>query len=222
MSTKSFLFISSWMQPLKNLPLQERWNVIEAIVEYSTSGTISKSLGVMENIAFGFIRNEIDRMKRHRSEVCERKRAAANTRWGKNNKASKDMDATAVFNQHTDANACKCMHSDTPYDIESVSESNSESESKPESEKKSSTTSGVCAGGNAGKETSCDNSQLIPQFPATSNQAKIESIALRHHIPIEIDTLTSPDISPPGIINSRAKSVSSYGTTVCPCTDAER
>ncbi len=112
MSTKSFLFIGSWMQPLKALPLQERWNVIEAILEYSTSGTLSMSLDVMESIAFGFIRNEIDRMKQHRTEVCERRRAAANTRWEKVQSKSKLPDAILASNELPDTNACDEMQSD--------------------------------------------------------------------------------------------------------------
>ncbi len=184
MSTKSFLFIGSWMQPLKALPLQERWNVIEAIVEYSTSGTLSTSLDMMENIAFGFIRNEIDRMKHRRSEVSEKRRTAANTRWGKEQSASKQTDAMATSNELPDANACKCMQPDAPYHIES-SESKSESGSKPESENKSSSTSsGVRVRGNAGKEQPYDDSQLLPRFFDMSNQAKIEALAMKHHVPI--------------------------------------
>ncbi len=165
MSTKSFLFIGSWMQPLKALPLQERWNVIEAIVEYSISGILSKSLDVMENIAFGFIRNEIDRMKHRRSEVSEKRRTAANTRWGKEQSASKQTVAKATSNELPDANACKGMQSDAPYHIESsesVSESKSESKSESESENKSSSTSsGVRVRGIAGNETPYDDSQLL-------------------------------------------------------------
>ncbi len=124
---------------------------MEAIVEYATTGILSNSLNVMENIAFGFIRNEIDRMKQHRSEVCERRRAAANTRWEKAEQTSKQTE-TKDTNQLPDANACKSMHSDAPYHIsESVSES--VSGSKSESENKSSTTSsGVRVRGIAGKE----------------------------------------------------------------------
>lgn len=195
MSTKSFLFIGSWMQPLKALPLQERWNVIEAIVEYSTSGTLSRSLEVMENIAFGFIRNEIDRMKHRRSEVVEKRRAAANTRWKKEHSASMHTDSTAASNAFPNANACKVMQPDAPYHIES-SESNSVSESKTESEKKSTTSSSsVRVSGNAGKETSYDDSQLLPRFFDVSNQAKIEALAMKHHVPIETLKVMAEEIT---------------------------
>ncbi len=106
------------MKPLRNLPLEQRWNVLESIVEYATTGQMPKSLDLLETIAFAFIRNEIDRMNHFRTEKHERKSHA------------------------NDANACKVMQEDAPFDIISVSES--VPESKSESEKKSSTTC-VCA-----------------------------------------------------------------------------
>ena len=78
MNPKSFLFVESWIQPLKALPLRPRWNVMEAIVEYSTSGKVPESPDAMEALAFGFIRNEIDHMRHHRKEAYRKRRAAVN------------------------------------------------------------------------------------------------------------------------------------------------
>ena len=153
MNPKSFLFIKSWMQPLKALPLQQRWNVMEAIVEYSTSGCIPESLDTMETLAFGFIRNEIDRMRHHRNETHAKRRAAANVHREKEQQTAMQTDSENS-NDDSNAKACNALHHDAPYDIESVSksESGSESESESESEKKSSSTSsGVRMRGNAGK-----------------------------------------------------------------------
>ncbi len=41
MNAKTFLFVAAWMKPLKTLPLEQRWNVIEAITEYATTGQIT-------------------------------------------------------------------------------------------------------------------------------------------------------------------------------------
>ena len=117
MNQKSFLFVGAWMQPLKSLPIRQRWNVVEAIVEYSTSGKVSETLDPMEIVAFGFIRNEIDRMHSRRLEVCEKRRTAAAARWGKEKEDGKQ----------TYAKACKADQADAPYDYDTVSESNSES-----------------------------------------------------------------------------------------------
>ena len=169
MNHKSFLFVGAWMQPLRALPLQQRWNVMEAIVEYSTSGSISISLDTMETVAFGFIRNEIDRMKHHHNEACMKRHSASN--YHRNETCRKRYPAANDHHNETcskrqaiaselrekrqptalqtgpvktpedsDAKACKALHPDAPYDIESESGSISESDKTT-----SSTSSGVRA-----------------------------------------------------------------------------
>ncbi len=179
MKAKSFLFVGSWMEPLKALPIAQRWNVMEAIVEYATSGVLCRNLEFTESIAFGFIRNEIDRMQIKRTEVCERRRSAANIRWRKECKDLKQAEETD--SKHPmNANASIAMHADAPYDIESVSES------KPVSDKKSTTTPAcACVRGNAGNEKSYHDSQLLPRFFDSSNQAKLEALAMKHRTPID-------------------------------------
>ena len=167
MNTKSFLFIRSWMEPLRTLPPQQRWNVLEAIAEYSTSGKHPESLDAMEAIAFGFIRIEIDRMKHHRNEVCAKRCAAANTRLEK--KQPTAMQAEAARNlEDSDAKACNAMHTDAPYDI--ISESKSESESV--SDNKSSSTSGVrvCVRENAGLKISRHTERCPQPLPMRPSQ----------------------------------------------------
>ncbi len=44
MTAKSFLFVKAWMKPLKALAPEQRWNVLEAIAEYSTSGEVTMPL----------------------------------------------------------------------------------------------------------------------------------------------------------------------------------
>ncbi len=182
MTAKSFLFVAAWMQPLKALPLQQRWNVIEAIMEYSISGEVTMPLDPMETLAFGFIRNEIDRMKSYRAERRETRRAATNRRWEKEPKPIEltEKESTDYAN---DANACKAEQADAPYYILSESESKSESES--ESEKKSSSTSCVRARvrGVAGKDASYDDSHLHPRFIDNYNPAKLSLIPHRRQVP---------------------------------------
>ncbi len=161
MNTKTFLFVGAWMKPLKNLPLEQRWNVMEALAEYATTGQMSKDLDLMENLAFLFIRNEIDRMNEYRKATSERRRSAIKEKCEKDQKAeSKEKiddtvnatdanDTTDAYNTKDakDANACKAMHEDAPFDIISVSES--VSESKSESNKKSTSTTRAHVRGNA-------------------------------------------------------------------------
>ncbi len=181
MNTKSFLFVGAWMQPLKSLPLEQRWNVLEAIVEYSTAGEVTVTLDAMESLAFTFIRNEIDRMQTKRADVCEKRRESANKRWKKDQKPTPQA-APEASNDATDANACKSKQADAPFDIISVSES--VSESKPVSEKTTTTATCVRARGNAGKDAPFHDSELLPRFFDSSNQAKLEALAMKHRTPI--------------------------------------
>ena len=160
MNHKSFLLVGAWMQPLRALPLQQRWNVMEAIVEYSTSGSISTSLDTMETVAFGFIRTEIDRMKHHHNEACMKRHSATNDH---HNEACMKRQPTAIqtgpvkTTEDSDAKACKALHPDAPYDIESESGSISESDKTT-----SSTSSGVRATGGFCAGESC---RLRCHFP---------------------------------------------------------
>ncbi len=151
MTAKSFLFVAAWMQPLTALPLPQRWNVIEAIMEYSISGEVTMSLDPMETLAFGFVRNEIDRMKSYRAERRETRRATADRRCEKEQKPIEQPKKEAN-DEANDANVCKAKQADAPYYI--LSESKSESESESESEKKSSSSTSrayVRGGANADK-----------------------------------------------------------------------
>ena len=143
MNHNSFLFVGAWMQPLRALPLQQRWNVMEAIVEYSTSGSISTSLDTMETVAFGFICNEIDRMKHHHNEACRKRHPAANDhrveacrkRQATASELREKRPPTAMQTGHvktledSDAKACKALHPDASYDIESESDETTSSTS---------------------------------------------------------------------------------------------
>lgn len=144
MNAKTYLFVAAWIKSLKALPVEQRWNVLEAITEYATTGQLTKQLDQMETIAFSFIRNEIDRMKRYRIEVCERRRTTSNHYQGKecDNNDQPEVTIPEDTNDANDANACNELQEDAPLDIISVSVSESKSESG--SDKKSSSTSYVC------------------------------------------------------------------------------
>ncbi len=133
MNAKSFLFVAAWMKPLKGLPAEQRWNVMEAIAEYATTGQLTKELDPMETLAFLFIRNEIDRMNGYREERRERRRTEVNS---PREEESLPTDQTPSEDANN-ANACQPIQEDAPFDIISVSESVTESES----DKKSTTTS---------------------------------------------------------------------------------
>ncbi len=134
MNAKTFLFVGAWMKPLKNLPLEQRWNVMEAIAEYATTGKMRKELDLMETVAFLFIRNEIDRMNEYRKATSERRRSAIKEKCEKDQKAESEEKIDEAINASDtkdakDANACKAMQEDAPFDIISVSVSESNKKS---------------------------------------------------------------------------------------------
>ena len=144
MSPKSFLFVASWIRPLRQLPLRQRWNVMQAIAEYATSGIVPESLDPMETLAFGFIRIEIDRMrsygnarreKYHQStDVCPEKKLTESEQTfpcamkEDEIQNTETADALSADDDASDVNACNAEQEDAPYDIisESVSESKSD------------------------------------------------------------------------------------------------
>ncbi len=129
MNAKTFLFVKAWMEPLKTLPLEQRWNVMEAVAKYATTGRLTKELDPMETLAFLFIRNEIDRMNAYREEQREKRLATANSRKKKDSEPINEAPEEYA-NDANDANTCKPMQEDAPFDIISVSESVSESKSE--------------------------------------------------------------------------------------------
>ncbi len=143
MNAKTFLFVAAWIKPLRTLPVEQRWNVLEAVTEYATTSQMTKQLDLMETIAFAFIRNEIDRMKNYRAEARERKRGYYNALEKNECEPTKQQEETIPkdANDATDANACNEEQVNAPYYI--ISES--ESVSKSKSDKKSSTSTCVCA-----------------------------------------------------------------------------
>ena len=146
MSPKSFLFVVSWIRPLRQLPLRQRWNVMQSIAEYATFGIVPESLDPMETLAFGFIRIEIDRMRsygnarrekyRQSTDVCPENKLTESEQTFPCAMKEDEIQDTEIADalsadDASDANACNAEQEDAPYDIisESVSESVSESKS---------------------------------------------------------------------------------------------
>lgn len=84
-----FLFYSSWYKVVKDLPTEIKIEIYEATIEYGLYGTITE-LTPMANVAFGFIKDDIDRntktyeeIKKQRSEAGKK---GSEARWGKTSK----------------------------------------------------------------------------------------------------------------------------------------
>lgn len=176
MDNKTFMFVSSWIIPLRKLSLEERWNVVEAIVEYSLNGEHSISFSAVEDMAFTFIRADLDRMQSKYKAVCQKRRNAANTRWN-----SKDTRTTPDAD-----NACKSIES-IPEHYKADTDTNTDTDTETDTETvrtSSSTSKGVRVRKGGGNAKPYDESQLLPRFFAPSNQARLEAIAMTNHVGI--------------------------------------
>lgn len=94
MKKNSFVFFYSWKDALSECPAEVRLEVYESIIEYAQSGTLPR-LKPMAQMAFNFIKVEIDRNNEKYEEMVEKRREA-----GK--KSRKQMLTNA-------ANANKCQ-----------------------------------------------------------------------------------------------------------------
>jgi len=83
----TFVFRVAWQEVLLGYPPEVRLEVYDAIVEYVASGT-PPQLKPLANMAFSFIRRDIDSDNRRYDEVVSKKREAGRkgmaSRWGKN------------------------------------------------------------------------------------------------------------------------------------------
>ena len=105
MKKEFLLFYSSWYTVIKDLPAEIKLEIYEATIEYGLYGTTTE-LTPMANIAFGFIKDDIDRnaktyeeIKKQRSEAG---RKGSEARWGKpsqNNDGDQPVESDSTPSQ---------------------------------------------------------------------------------------------------------------------------
>lgn len=89
---RTFVFNVSWAEVLRGYPAEVRLEVYDAIIEYAQSGTLPQ-LKPIGNMAFSFIKNEIDYNAERYNETCEKRKEAgkrgAGNRWQKPQEVAK-------------------------------------------------------------------------------------------------------------------------------------
>lgn len=73
MERNSFIFYKGWREAIKDLPDDVRLEIYESIIEYATTGNL-RGLKPMANIAFNFIKIDIDRDTEKYMSTVERNR----------------------------------------------------------------------------------------------------------------------------------------------------
>ena len=77
MERNSFIFYKGWREAIKDLPDDIRLEIYESIIEYATTGNL-RGLKPMANIAFNFIKLDIDRDTEKYMSIVERNKSNGN------------------------------------------------------------------------------------------------------------------------------------------------
>ena len=81
MERNSFIFYKGWREAIKDLPDDVRLEIYESIIEYATTGNL-RGLKPMANIAFNFIKIDIDRDTEKYMSIVERNKQSHRLRMG--------------------------------------------------------------------------------------------------------------------------------------------
>ena len=107
MDNKAFVMYADILPRIDMLSREQMGDLFRAILTYVDNGE-QIEMDAVTNMAFGFIRDQIDRDQTKYRETCERRKEAARKRW----------DANASFALQTNANECKAMHPEPDPDPE--------------------------------------------------------------------------------------------------------
>lgn len=93
-------------EPLSGLSMEQKGRLFEAIMEYGASGILPGfSDDPVLGIVWSFVKPRIDADGERYSDICEKRRSAANARWKKEPEATlSDANANASMCMQVDAN----------------------------------------------------------------------------------------------------------------------
>ena len=104
----SFIFYKSWGEVLSKLSGDVRLEVLDAVIMYGTTGNEPTFANAIAEVAFNFIKLDIDRNSNKYEALCDKRKKAIQARWDK----SKSQPIQADTN-HT--NVYKCIQTDTKH-----------------------------------------------------------------------------------------------------------
>lgn len=96
---KTFLFFCGWAESLADFSPEERCAIYDAIIAYAEDGTLP-SLTPVAQVAFKFIKKDIDEMQVKYNAICEKRRESVRKRW-------------EIQKNTSDTNECKCIQKNT-------------------------------------------------------------------------------------------------------------
>lgn len=130
MERNSFIFYKGWREAIKDLPDDVRLEIYESIIEYATTGNL-QGLKPMANIAFNFIKIDIDRDTEKYMSIVERNKSNG-TKGGrpKSENPNKPKEPTEPSGLFGNPRKPKKADNDNVYDDEYVGDNDSDSKKK--------------------------------------------------------------------------------------------
>ena len=120
---KSFILYASYYDILSGLNDEKLGKLLRALFLYNREEEVEK-LPPDIQMAFSFIKRDMDANRLKYKETCERRRESANKRWGKEKEAEDDANdannanvCKSMQTMQKHANGCKSMHNDNDDDI---------------------------------------------------------------------------------------------------------
>ena len=120
---KSFILYASYYDILSGLNDEKLGKLLRALFLYNREEEVER-LPPDIQMAFSFIKRDMDANRLKYKETCERRRESANKRWGKEKEAEGDANnannanvCKSMQTMQKHANGCKSMHNDNDNDI---------------------------------------------------------------------------------------------------------
>lgn len=130
MERNSFIFYKGWREAIKDLPDDVRLEIYESIIEYATTGNL-QGLKPMANIAFNFIKIDIDRdTEKYRSIVERNKNNGSKGGRPKSENPNKPKEPTKPSGLSGNPQKTKKADNDNGYDDEYVDDNDYDSKKK--------------------------------------------------------------------------------------------
>ena len=125
---KSFILYASYYDILSGLNDEKLGKLLRALFLYNREEEVER-LPPDIQMAFSFIKRDMDANRLKYKETCERRRESANKRWGKEKEAEDDANnannanvCKSMQTMQKHANGCKSMHNDNDNDNDIIKE----------------------------------------------------------------------------------------------------
>ena len=174
----TFVFNAKWYDVIKVYPAETRLEVIEAILCYASTGEVPQ-LGAVANVAFGFIKMEMDYNAARYDAIVERRRAAGRKSAMVKSQAKAASVNSVEQNQQSSTQPTSVNHNDNDNDNDNENVNDNDSKIEKENVVKEIFESEDCACGAVPVEFE----EFRKAYPGRKNAAEVEFDNLKTRFP---------------------------------------